>query len=226
MANTLTLFCAVDGESGVFPVDITEDRTVSHLKKAIESEKANFSNIDADQLILWKVLIPYDSAKQNVKFDLGQLQANDKEKFDDPMSDNLGLNDIIENVVLKGVYRQGSIHVKDMPLKDRNFKSVLNVISVNVRRMLDGSQSKTAFNMLVCSGAPGIGKPRFGKELFHYLQEHWELPDPWTREKVHLKYLYMDFGRGIQLVEKSKEIDASVIMELRMAYCYFIQSDV
>ncbi|KAF9994482.1 hypothetical protein BGZ65_009886, partial [Modicella reniformis] len=40
--------------------------------------------MDADQLILWKVLISYDSAKKNL-VDLGHLQASEKEKLDSPM---------------------------------------------------------------------------------------------------------------------------------------------
>ncbi|KAF9342728.1 hypothetical protein BGX34_007750, partial [Mortierella sp. NVP85] len=111
-----------------------------------------------------------------------------------------------------------------MPPKDRNLKSVLGTISENVRKTLVKSRPKADFDMLVCGGAPGIGKTRFGKELFNYLQNHWELPHPWTREQVYLKYLYMDFGNGIQLVREDEGItDPSVIMGLRMAYCYFIE---
>ncbi|KAI8345625.1 hypothetical protein B0O80DRAFT_472404 [Mortierella sp. GBAus27b] len=131
--------------------------------------------------------------------------------------------DIIEKVVLKHVNPQKSTHKEAMPLKDRNFQSVLDIISKNVRQMLEESTSKADFDMLVCGGAPGIGKTRFGKELFHYLDRHWVLPDPWTREEVRLKYLYMDFGNGIRLDEKDKVTDPSVIMGLRMTYCYFIE---
>ncbi|KAI8345857.1 hypothetical protein B0O80DRAFT_471691 [Mortierella sp. GBAus27b] len=132
--------------------------------------------------------------------------------------------DIIEESVLKHANRQESTHEKAMPLKDRNFESVLETISKNVRQMLSNSTSKADFDMLVCGGAPGIGKTRFGKELFRYLDHHWVLPDPWTREKVRLKYLFMDFGKVIRLDEKDNEItDPSIIMGLRMAYCYFIE---
>ncbi|KAI8345214.1 hypothetical protein B0O80DRAFT_474836 [Mortierella sp. GBAus27b] len=134
--------------------------------------------------------------------------------------------DVIEKVVLKHASRQESPHeeVMPMPLQDRNFKIVLDTISKNVRQMIAKSTSKADFDMLVCGGAPGIGKTRFGKELFHYLDGHWVFPDPWTSEKVRLKYLYMDFGNGIHLNGKDNEItDPSVIMGLRMAYCYFIE---
>ncbi|KAG0006748.1 hypothetical protein BGZ65_004323 [Modicella reniformis] len=76
--NTLTLFCVVDGEPGVFLVEITDNRTVTHLKDAIKIKKSpEFDDIAADKLILWK----------NVKFDLGQLQANEKKILDEPMSE-------------------------------------------------------------------------------------------------------------------------------------------
>ncbi|KAF9979957.1 hypothetical protein BGZ65_005752 [Modicella reniformis] len=55
-ANTLTLFCAVDGESNPFSVEVDPTKSFDVLKKTIKKERANFfSNIDADQLTLWKV---------------------------------------------------------------------------------------------------------------------------------------------------------------------------
>ncbi|KAF9993199.1 hypothetical protein BGZ65_011322 [Modicella reniformis] len=83
----LTLFCAVDGESNPFSVEVDPTKSVDVLKKAIKTNKSHeFDDIDANKLTLWKVLIPYDSVKKHLKFDLGQLQANEKEKLD-PISD-------------------------------------------------------------------------------------------------------------------------------------------
>ncbi|KAF9949114.1 hypothetical protein BGZ65_007581 [Modicella reniformis] len=58
MANNLTIWCVVDGESTPFPVDIPAVRTVGHLKKEIKKEKPNFFALDADKLALWKVSLP------------------------------------------------------------------------------------------------------------------------------------------------------------------------
>ena len=59
----ITLFCLVHGESAanVFSIKIPQTDTVDDLKDLIKSKKQNkFRNIDADELILWKVNIPDD----------------------------------------------------------------------------------------------------------------------------------------------------------------------
>ncbi|KAG0272672.1 hypothetical protein BGZ95_011551 [Linnemannia exigua] len=61
--NPLTLFCLVDGEatSQAFSIDIDQTKTVDHLKDLIKTKKTNnFSDVDADQLTLWRVSIPDD----------------------------------------------------------------------------------------------------------------------------------------------------------------------
>ncbi|KAF9993310.1 hypothetical protein BGZ65_011192 [Modicella reniformis] len=79
MANTLTLFCVVEGESSVFPVDITGDRTVSHLKNAIKTEVTpKFDDIAADKLILWKVSVPITDDVDEVPI---KLDALDEKKI-------------------------------------------------------------------------------------------------------------------------------------------------
>jgi hypothetical protein len=53
----ITLFCWILGVSDrPFSVTIEDNRTVDDLKKAIVKEKPNaFTNVDPDQLTLWKV---------------------------------------------------------------------------------------------------------------------------------------------------------------------------
>ncbi|KAF9349932.1 hypothetical protein BGX26_011839 [Mortierella sp. AD094] len=61
--NLLSLFCLVDGEatSNAFPVEIESTKTIGHLKDLIKAKKANnFHDVDADDLILWRVSIPDD----------------------------------------------------------------------------------------------------------------------------------------------------------------------
>ncbi|KAG0274489.1 hypothetical protein BGZ97_010496, partial [Linnemannia gamsii] len=65
--NLLTLFCVVDGESTSFPAVIDPTKTVGELKDEIKTKKANaFSEIDADQLTLWKVEIPDDDDDEEI----------------------------------------------------------------------------------------------------------------------------------------------------------------
>ncbi|KAF0480809.1 crinkler CRN family protein [Gigaspora margarita] len=60
-SSDITLICLVKGNA--FPIDIGKDKLVGHLKDAIKNKKQReFSNIDADELKLWKVEIPDDDA--------------------------------------------------------------------------------------------------------------------------------------------------------------------
>lgn len=76
-----------------------------------------------------------------------------------------------------------------------------------------------------------IGKTRFGKELFSVLKDNWIDPyytdlQPlrWRKDNIRFHYIYMDFGDGIQLQEMDNDIsDPSIIIGLRIAYCYFVK---
>ncbi|KAG0369687.1 hypothetical protein BGZ54_009177, partial [Gamsiella multidivaricata] len=59
--SQLNLFCLVDGESTsrAFPLSVPSTQTVGGLKKLIKTEKTiAFSDIDADEITLWRVSIP------------------------------------------------------------------------------------------------------------------------------------------------------------------------
>ena len=82
--NLLTLFCLVDGESTSFSVDIDTSKTVDHLKKAIKAEKTNvLSDVDADELTLWRVSIPvdYDDDDDRIPIVLDNVNNKDKKKL-------------------------------------------------------------------------------------------------------------------------------------------------
>ncbi|KAF9993305.1 hypothetical protein BGZ80_008193, partial [Entomortierella chlamydospora] len=87
MANEVTLFCIVDGDSTAFSVDILPGKTVDHLKKKIKEEKSKvFSEVDPDELILWHVSIPSTPKRQ---ITLGNLTDEEKdtkkpEELEDP----------------------------------------------------------------------------------------------------------------------------------------------
>ncbi|KAF9577366.1 hypothetical protein BGW38_007464 [Lunasporangiospora selenospora] len=88
--NNITLFCAVEGMSSAFSVDINPSKTVDHLRKLIKAEKANdFGNIDADRLTLWCVSIPAVSTAQDSRISLGADSATEPKKLDptDDISD-------------------------------------------------------------------------------------------------------------------------------------------
>ncbi|KAI8599789.1 hypothetical protein EDD21DRAFT_294243, partial [Dissophora ornata] len=59
----LTLFCVISGglASSAFPAEISSDKTVGVLKKAIIAENPNeFKHIDAKDLVLWRATVPID----------------------------------------------------------------------------------------------------------------------------------------------------------------------
>ncbi|KAF8906387.1 hypothetical protein BGZ58_006329, partial [Dissophora ornata] len=61
MANTLTLFCLINGEltSNAFPVETSSDKTVGVLKDLIKAKRTvALSNVDANELTLWLAVIP------------------------------------------------------------------------------------------------------------------------------------------------------------------------
>jgi len=61
MAETLSLFCVVEGQplSEAFKITIPLTADVADLRVAIKAEKAiTFFDVDADTIILWSVSIP------------------------------------------------------------------------------------------------------------------------------------------------------------------------
>ncbi|KAK3806217.1 MAG: LOW QUALITY PROTEIN: hypothetical protein J3R72DRAFT_481266 [Linnemannia gamsii] len=77
--NLLTLFCLVDGDNMPFSVDIDASKTVDHLKDAIKTKKApRFDDVAADELTLWRVLIPLVPKK-----DRKDISLSDKGELDE-----------------------------------------------------------------------------------------------------------------------------------------------
>src|SRR5467141_3225680 len=69
-SDTMILFCWVCGDTQPFPVEISPEKTVGELKKAIVAEKPNrFRGIDANLLNLWKKII--------LECDKNKLQLSD-----------------------------------------------------------------------------------------------------------------------------------------------------
>ncbi|GES73716.1 hypothetical protein GLOIN_2v1720049 [Rhizophagus clarus] len=110
-----------------------------------------------------------------------------------------------------------------MPLKERDTGSILRVITDNAYKALFPLTSKTDFNFLVCGGAPGIGKTRWGIELFESLKRDWTPPSKWTDTKPHFLYFLLDFVNGVRLSEFDQKLSASIIIGLRIAYKFFAQ---
>ena len=72
----LTLICWVFDDKSAFPVDISPEKTIGHLKKAIIAEKANrFHGIYADTQMLWK---KYIVSRERRNFQESELHDQDQ----------------------------------------------------------------------------------------------------------------------------------------------------
>ncbi|KAG9071583.1 hypothetical protein KI688_005796 [Linnemannia hyalina] len=81
MTGNHTLFCLVEGEatSNAFPVEIGSTKTIGDLKELIKTEKTNvFSDVDADQLTLWRVSIPITDEDDEVLIVLNSFDEKKK----------------------------------------------------------------------------------------------------------------------------------------------------
>ncbi|CAI2163645.1 12433_t:CDS:2 [Funneliformis geosporum] len=116
-----------------------------------------------------------------------------------------------------------------MPLKERDINESLMVFNSNVNNSFDPTTSKSNFDFLVCSGAAGIGKTRWGKEFFNSIERDWKPPSKpqdwednlWSWKEPHFLYLFLDFVNGVRLSDLDVNQSASIILGLRIAYDYF-----
>ncbi|KAG0337508.1 hypothetical protein BG000_005333 [Podila horticola] len=123
-----------------------------------------------------------------------------------------------------------------MPLQEREMAKAIDVIVENVGACLkweDGRQNaKVESSFLVCSGTAGIGKTRYGRELYEVLQ-HQLSPaaemkgveySSVVKYSPHYYYLLLDFGNGVALGPCDDDIQADTIIGLRLAYSRFFGS--
>jgi len=75
----MLLICWVCGDPHSFPIEISPEKIVGELKKAIVAEKPNrFRGIDADVLNLWKKIIPTSDRKRLQPSDLKEEDELDE----------------------------------------------------------------------------------------------------------------------------------------------------
>ncbi|KAL7273956.1 hypothetical protein RUND412_003154 [Rhizina undulata] len=95
LASMMTLFCWVFGDAQSFPVEISREKIIGQLKKAIIAEVPDrFRGIGAVQLILWQAeILDNDEALWNFDFknakELRLSRKIFKEFKDDPLEDHI-----------------------------------------------------------------------------------------------------------------------------------------
>ncbi|CAB5104331.1 unnamed protein product [Rhizophagus irregularis] len=251
------------------------------LRNAIYDKKKNTftnKNIDENDLILWKVDIPFDGENDKLtmldeKFDTINIEQDLEGKemlpgdeiskhlknFDKPTSlihiivqppqpattvgpSHQGVPQVtsIEDAmkkILEGIHEQMDVDnvdnnkPKPMALKQRDLKQAIDVIDRNFCNSLDKQKAikketptaKTNYRILLCGGAPGIGKTRYGVELFNCLDKEWKIS---KGQKPYMLYMLFDFTNGYALdeyeIQGDIKIASEIILGLRLAYHYLV----
>ncbi|PKC59404.1 hypothetical protein RhiirA1_540504 [Rhizophagus irregularis] len=133
------------------------------------------------------------------------------------------IGEIIKEITkdLKERKPKSSYESNDMPLQQRDFSEATNKIEATAVANIERKIGNSNYWCIVSAGAPGIGKTRFGIELFDYIKQNWEPPEEWG--DVHFEYLYMNFGNGFYLSGYDSELKLEVILGLWIAYAFFIE---
>ncbi|KAG0197232.1 hypothetical protein BGX28_009258 [Mortierella sp. GBA30] len=123
MPETLTFFCLVNGEtaSTAFPIKISSGDTIGDLKELIRTKMAvQFSDIDANQLTLWKISIPIVAEEKHKVISLDCLVSKDELLPSDELPEVFG-----DNPLKKTIH----ILVHRPPReKDLNIDTIFNII--------------------------------------------------------------------------------------------------
>ncbi|GBC22477.2 hypothetical protein GLOIN_2v1729495 [Rhizophagus irregularis DAOM 181602=DAOM 197198] len=241
------------------------------LRNAIYDKKKNTftnKNIDENDLILWKVDIPFDGENDKLtmldeKFDTINIEQDLEGKemlpgdeiskhlknFDKPTSlihiivqppqpatTVTSIEDAMKKI-LEGIHEQMDVDnvdnnkPKPMALKQRDLKQAIDVIDRNFCNSLDKQEAikketptaKTNYRILLCGGAPGIGKTRYGVELFNCLDKEWKIS---KGQKPYMLYMLFDFTNGYALdeyeIQGDIKIASEIILGLRLAYHYLL----
>ncbi|UZO27873.1 uncharacterized protein OCT59_021426 [Rhizophagus irregularis] len=139
--------------------------------------------------------------------------------------------------ILEGIHKQMDVDnvdnnkPKPMALKQRDLKQAIDVIDRNFCNSLDKQKAikketptaKTNYRILLCGGAPGIGKTRYGVELFNCLNKEWKIL---KGQKPYMLYMLFDFTNGYALdeyeIQGDIKIASEIILGLRLAYHYLV----
>ncbi|CAB5382558.1 unnamed protein product [Rhizophagus irregularis] len=139
--------------------------------------------------------------------------------------------------ILEGIHKKMDVDnvdnnkPKPMALKQRDLKQAIDVIDRNFCNSLDKQEpikketprAKTNYRILLCGGAPGIGKTRYGVELFNCLDKEWKIS---KGQKPYMLYMLLDLTNGYALdeyeIQGNIKIASEIILGLRLAYHYLV----
>ncbi|CAG8545694.1 24076_t:CDS:2 [Racocetra persica] len=210
-------------ELKIWKFEIPLDEDNEHLKILNENFCTNISN----KQILGKDLYPHKKILEVFqgyifKEEYIHIIVEPPTTTEPPKTVEEIIKSIIQGAKRFDISTSKSLDKICMLLQQRNFEKALKNINKNTSSNDLQKEGKSNYWYLVSAGAPGIGKTRFGQELFEYAKQNWKPPQSWG--DAHFEYLHMDFGKGIQLDDYNCELNVSVIFGLRIAYAFFIES--
>ncbi|RGB42311.1 hypothetical protein C1646_662393 [Rhizophagus diaphanus] len=246
--SSIKLFCYIVGTKieTAFEITSRSDTSIAKLKDLIyEKKKRVFENeSDASDLILWKVDIsaknidklrtleqPLDTNVKNIE-KLGEkliplyIIGEIFEQSSKNICIIVQLPAIFMDMVLKGAKGATNANISrpvdKMPFMERDIDKAIARITRNIESHLTNSQSSADYDILVSGGAPGIGKTRYGDELFKHLEnnQYW-VPSEWKNN--HIESLYIDFGNDCKLNSYDDELTPTLIIGLRIAFVFYIK---
>ncbi|RGB22845.1 hypothetical protein C1646_677547 [Rhizophagus diaphanus] len=237
-----------------------DELKISHLKYLVYNKITHKINFNYEDINLWKVNIAFEESDK-----LKHVTTEDdiEEKFKGellipifavktlflelPVNENIhvivqvpafSFKKIIE-AIKKNAYKGGSNlpDILNMPLQQRDFAEAMKFVYETMYSNITARDGKSCYWCLVSGGAPGIGKTRFGQELYNqikkevprYIKEIYnnisDNPHDSIRNDTHLEYLYIDFGNGHRLTPQDYGLDASIIIGLRITHAFFIEKE-
>ncbi|CAI2193291.1 8963_t:CDS:2, partial [Funneliformis geosporum] len=131
--------------------------------------------------------------------------------------------------ILKGSIARSDSTIQDfsscIPLKERNMTPAIKIISKNFIQSKSASNAtvaKSGCEFLVCCGAPGIGKTRYGVELFNHLKKNPEEISRHSPFAPDFLSIYLDFGQNVELDVLDNNLSVDSILAIRIAFEFFV----
>ncbi|KAG0249045.1 hypothetical protein DFQ27_000456, partial [Actinomortierella ambigua] len=239
--------------SRAFPVNISPDDSMDDLKKLIKAKKApRFDDVAADKLTLWRVSIPEDDDDEQPIL-LNKVSEKKKLKTTRELTEFFegsllkktihiivqrpATTDIMD--VIKKI--QGALQPRDqvtdfvphlpsaMPWQEprESMKEAVTTVASNVvtyKASQGHLVAKPSSSFLVCSGAPGVGKTRYGYELYETLRHRLSEATKQRGDDFSPQYyrLLLNFSTDIYLGPGDADLSSDIILGLRMAYSHFV----
>ncbi|RHZ45055.1 hypothetical protein Glove_692g46 [Diversispora epigaea] len=125
MSDHITLVCLVYGDltKKAFKVNIEKNESVYYLKTKIKEKKSNlFANVDANEIVLWKVNVPLDDDTMEVDIVLENNEEMDVQKLSFPFI-TIG-NAFTENITVDSIHIVIEEPSDELVLEDKYIKVI------------------------------------------------------------------------------------------------------